>query len=283
MKHLLILLLHVSLVSSAGAQAPESETTSLGDGIYQFRYRAHNGFFVVTSEGIVAIDPISTTAAALYADEMKRVAPGVPLVAIVYSHDHADHATGANVLRAAFGGTIPVIAHENAVAKIAETGSSDLPRPTITFTDKLILHFGGRRLELQYLGKSHSDNMIVALMPKKKIAFAVDFVSNDRVGFRELPDYHFPDFFEALSRLQELDFERIAFGHGPPGNRAAIDRQLSYYNDLRAAVRRAVDDGLSEDQAAERVRLPDYGEWTQYESWFPLNVRAIYRWMVAGN
>ncbi len=283
MKAFVVFLLSACLVSLARAQAPESETTMLGDGIYQFRYRAHNGFFVVTSEGIVAFDPISTTAAALYADEMKRVAPGVPLVAIIYSHDHADHATGANVLRAAFGGTIPVIAHENVVAKIEQTGSSDLPQPTMTFTDKLILHFGARRLELHYLGKSHSDNMIVALMPQEKIAFAVDFVSNDRVGFRELPDYYFPDFFEALSRLQGLDFERIAFGHGPPGDRAAIDRQLSYYYDLRAAVRRAVDDGLSEDQAAERVRLPAYREWTQYESWFPLNVRAIYRWMAEGN
>ena len=70
--------------------------------IYRFRYQAHNALFVVTEDGVVAFDPISTTAAAHYADEIKRVAPGQSLAAIVYSHHHADHVTGARVLQQAF-------------------------------------------------------------------------------------------------------------------------------------------------------------------------------------
>lgn len=266
-------------VPAAMAQAPEMETTQVGDGVYQFRYRAHNNFFVVTSDGIIAFDPVSGEAAEQYASEMRRVAPGKPLIAIVYSHDHADHVTGANVLRASFGDDIPVIAHENAHAKLVESASPDLPPPNLVFSDLLTLHFGGRTVELRYLGKSHSDNMIIAYLPEDKIVFAVDFVTNDGVGYRSLPDYHFPDFFNALERLKELDFQTIAFGHGPPGDKATIERQIRYYSDLRNAVTRARENRWSEDQAAERIRLDDYREWRGYENWFELNVRAIYRWL----
>lgn len=280
--HRMLILATGALVIAAptvSAQQPEYETTRIADGVYQFRFRAHNGFFVVTDEGVVAVDPISTEAAGRYAEEIKRVAPGMSLRAVVYSHDHADHATGANVLRRAFDGWAPIMAHVNAAPKIRAATSPDLPPPTLTFTDKLTLHFGGRPIELHYLGRSHSDNMVVTYLPVERIAFAVDFVSNDRMGYRDLPDYHFPDFFDALERLRAIPFQRIVFGHGPTGDRAAIERQIAYYRDLRAAVQRAVDAGWTEDEAAVRVRLPAYAGWGQYEAWFPLNVRAIYRWL----
>ena len=91
--------------------------------------------------------------------------------------------------------------------------------------------------------------------------------------------FHFPEFFTSLSRLLELDFETVVFGHGPPGDRAAVRRQIDYYDDLRTAVLHAVAEGLTEDQAADQISLPEYASWVQYEAWLPLNVRAIYRWI----
>jgi cyclase len=269
------------LVSPGQAQEPEFETTMIAEGAYQFRYRSHNAFFVVTDAGLIAVDPISATAAGHYAAEMKRVAPNRPLLAIVYSHDHADHATGATVLRRAFDSDAPVIAHEKAHAKVAAVGDPDLPPPDLTFSQELTLYFGGRALELHYLGPSHSDNMLVAYLPDVKLAFAVDFVSNDRMGYRDLPDYHFPEFFAALDRLLEIPFETIGFGHGTAGDRGSVIRQVGYYRDLRNAVREAVERGWTEDEAAERIRLPAYEDWGQYEAWFPMNVRAVYRWLAS--
>lgn len=263
------------------AQQPAFETTAIAAGVYQFRWQSHNGFFVVTDEGVVAVDPISTEAAAKYADEIKRVAPGKPLRAIVYSHHHADHASGAGVLRQAFGGNVPIIAHANALARLSAQPDPALPPPNITFDDRLTLHFGTRPIELRYLDKSHSDNMIVAYLPQEKIVFAVDFISNDRVGYRDLPDYFFPDFFETLRQFQQLDYTRIVFGHGPAGDKSSIERQIRYYDDLRNAVKQAVDRGISEDEAARTIQLPQYQKWGGYAEWFPLNVRAVYRWMAS--
>ncbi len=261
------------------AQGPQFETTQLADGVFQFRFQAHQGLFVVTDDGVIAIDPISPTAAEHFAAEIRRMAPGKSLRAIVYSHEHADHATGADVLRRALGSRAPIIAHTRAHSKIVARANREQPPPDMTFDERLTLHSGDRTLELYYLGKSHSDNMIVAYLPAERIAFAVDFVTNDGVGYRDLPDYHFPEFFETLRRLLGLDFETIAFGHGAPGNRSTIERQIRYYDELRLAVQQAIDRGLTEDQAAQRVTLPAYRDWRGYGDWFPLNVRALYRWM----
>jgi glyoxylase-like metal-dependent hydrolase (beta-lactamase superfamily II) len=276
-----VTLLLLLAVSSSPVLAQDFATTRIAEGVYQFRFQSHNGFMVVTDDGVVVVDPISTLAASRFAAEIKRVAPGARLRAVVYSHDHADHATGARVLMDAFGERVPVIAQDHASAKLVDAGP-DLPAPDVTFTDRMTLHFGGRAIELYYLGKSHSDNMLVVLVPDVRVAFAVDFVSNDRVGYQDLPDYHFPDFYGALERLMTLEFDTIVFGHGPAGDPAAVRRQGQYYGSLRAAVQQAIDNGWTEDEAAERVRLPQYESWGQYEAWFPMNVRAIYRSLVTG-
>ena len=114
---------------------------------------------------------------------------------------------------------------------------------------------GGRWIELHYLGPSHTDNIAVGYIPDVAVAFAVDFVSNDRPGYQDLATWHFPEFFDAVSGLLGIPFETIVFGHGPPGDRTAIQRQIAYYDDLTAAVRDAVANGLTEDEAAESVRL----------------------------
>ena len=279
------ILMTVALCLSGGrtldAQAGY-ETTRIAEGVYQFLWQAHNGFFVVTSEGVLAVDPISMEAAAQYAEEIRRVAPNAPLLAIVYSHEDADHATGAPALMSAMGVSVPIIAQRNAAPNLARAASRDLPVPTVTYQEFMSLTMGGRVIELHYLGANHSDNSTVVYVPDVNVAFAVDFVSNDRVGFQGLPGWRFPDGFASLPRLLDLDFEVIVFGHGPAGDRDTIHRQIRYYDALRAEVRRAVEAGWSEDRAAAEVRLPEYGDWSQYDAWFPLNVRGVYRWMSGG-
>ena len=254
---------------------PRYETTGLADGVYQFRFEGHNTLFVSTEAGVVAFDPISLDAAAPYVEEIRRHVPGAELAAIVYSHRDADHATGANILREAFGADVPIYAHENADTPLREAANPDLPPPDSTFSERTSI--AGGEVELHYLGRSHSDDMAVAYLPAHGIAFAVDFVSRDRFGYRDLASFHFPDMFGAIEGLLEIPFDRIIFGHGPAGDRAAIERQLQYYRDLDRAVREAVEAGMSEDEAAAEVLLEDYNDWDRYEDWRELNVRGMHR------
>ena len=276
------ILVGVALCLSSG-QALEAqagyETTRIAEGVYQFRWQNHNGFFVVAPTGVLAVDPISVEAAAQYAEEIRKVAPNAPLRAIVYSHEDADHATGAPALMSAMGVSVPIIAQRNSVPNLARAANPDLPAPTLTYQEFMSFTVGDRVIELHYLGANHSDNSTIVYVPDVKVAFAVDFVSNDQVPFQELPSWHFPDVFASVARLLDLDFETIVFGHGPAGDRDTIHRQISYYDALRTEVRRAVEAGWTEDRAAAEVRLPEYGDWGQYDAWFPLNVRGMHRWM----
>lgn len=278
---LILAILAPSLVAQEAG--PEHELTELADGVYTFRWQSHNSFFVVGEDGVLVVDPIGPEAARELAAAIRRAAPEKPLRAVAYSHDHADHASGAPALFAALNDA-PILAHERAAEKIAALDDPDLPPPDVTIsgTEPHPLDLGGRRVELRYLGESHSDNMLVAYLPTERIVFAVDFVSNDRVGYRDLPDYHYPEFLAAMRSLQELDYETIAFGHGPPGGPDAVERQIRYYEELRDAVAGAIEEGLSEDEAAGSVSLSAYTGWGGYEDWFPLNVRAMYRFLTEG-
>jgi glyoxylase-like metal-dependent hydrolase (beta-lactamase superfamily II) len=238
--------------------------------------------FVVGGSEVVVFDPINSEAAATLGNEIKRIVAGARLAAIVYSHSDADHSTGAPELMASFGKeSVPIIAHELAVAPIRESGAPAQPEPTVTFAKRMSFQVGGRRIELHYLGPSHTDNIAVAFIPDVGVAFAVDFVNHDRTGYRELPRWHFPDFFDALASLLNIPFETVVFGHGPTGDRASIQRQIAYYDDLRWAVHQAIAEGLSEDEMAANIELPAFANFGRYEEWMPLNARAIYRWQVS--
>lgn len=264
-----------------GAQEADYETVEVAEGVFQFRWSSHNSLLVVGPRGVTVVDPISVEAARVIAAEIRRLAPQTPLSAVMYSHHHQDHASGAAELMRVLGQEAPIIAHENALPSILAIADPDLPPPSITFAESMSYALSGRAIELHHLGPSHSDNMVVALVPEVGVAFAVDFVSNDRVGFRDLPGWDFPGQFNAMGEFLELEYETVVFGHGPAGTRESVRSQLSYWDDLRSLVAGALDRGLTEDEAADQLEAPEYADWGQYEAWFSLNVRGMYRWLAA--
>lgn len=271
------------LAPTVPSVAQDFETFEVADGVYRFRWNSHNGMFVHSAGEVVVFDPINPAAATAFAGEVQRTLPGARLAAIVYSHSDADHSAGATALMAAFGGAVvPIIAHELAVAPIAARADANHPVPTVTFSERMAFDIGGRRIELHYLGPSHTDNMLVGFVPDVGVAFAVDFVALDRVGYQGLPGWRFPEFFGALSGMLGIPFQTVVFGHGPSGDRDAIRRQIGYYDDLTSAMRKALSNGLTEDQAVGQVSLPKYQAWDQYQAWMPMNARAIYQWLANG-
>lgn len=282
----LVFLSSALVVASPGSlqaqDQPAFETTRIADGVYRFRWQNHVGMFVVGDDGVVAFDPINPEAAAAYASEIKRVAGDTPLRWIVYSHSDLDHASGGDVMSDAFGGGVPIVATAAAVDDIAAHDDPAQPLPTVTFERFMSLDLGGRHVELHYFGPSHSDNLLVGYVPDARVAFAVDFVNNDRVGFRNLPSWHFPAQNVSIKRMMGLGFETVIFGHGDVGDRASMWRQAQYYDALETAVRAAIADGLSEDQAAARIRLSEFEAFGGFGDWGELNVRGAYQILSGG-
>lgn len=260
----------LTMSMTAFAQQPTREIMRIAGDLYRFQNNSHFSVFLVTPDGVIVTDPINAQAAAwLKAEIAKRF--DKPVRYVVYSHDHADHISGGEV----FADTAVVIAHEKARrAIIGEKRPAAVPE--LTFSDRMTIELGGKTVELLWLGRSHSDNLIVMRFPEERTLFAVDLVSVKRLPYQTLADSYFPDWIDVLRRMEALDFEILAPGHGSLGTKKDITEHRQYLEDLRDAVLDAARAGQTLEQMKQSIKLEKYSDWGQYEAWLPLNIEGMY-------
>jgi glyoxylase-like metal-dependent hydrolase (beta-lactamase superfamily II) len=256
---------------NAWAETPKRSITHIAGDLYRFQNNFHYSVFLVTTEGVIATDPISADAAKWLENEIRRRF-GQEIKYLVYSHDHVDHIAGGEV----FADTAIVVAHENAKRTIIGE-KRPTAVPDVPFADRMTLELGGKRVELSYLGRSHSDNMIVMGFPEERVLFVVDFISVKRLPYQNLSDAYFPDWIDAVRRVEALDFDILAPGHGPLGTKADVGEHRAYLEDLYAAVLAAARAGQSLEEAQSTIKLEQYRDLGRYEEWLPLNVEGVYR------
>jgi glyoxylase-like metal-dependent hydrolase (beta-lactamase superfamily II) len=270
----LILLVMATPWAQVQAQAPAPpvrEITQIAGEIYRFRNNNHYAIFAVTPAGIIATDPINAEAAQwLKAELQKRFSQ--PVKYLIYSHDHADHISGGEV----FADTAVVVAHENAKTAIVNE-KRPTAVPQVTFSDRLSLELGGTVVELSYMGRNHSDNSIVMRFPKERLLFAVDFIPVEAVAFRDFPDAYIEDWIESLKRVEQLDFDILAPGHGPLGKKDHVRMFRGYIEDLRGEVFKYAREGKSLDDMKSLIKMEKYAKWAGYEQMLPLNIAGMYQ------
>lgn len=261
----------ILLSSPAPGQQAERAITQIAGDLYRFQNNFHYSVILVTPDGVIATDPINAEAATWLENEISERF-GQEIRYVVYSHDHADHISGGEV----FDDTAVVIAHENARRTIIGE-SRPTAVPEITFSDEMTIELGGKTVELAYLGQSHSDNMIVMHFPEERALFTVDFISVKRLPYQDLGDSYFPEWIEAIKKVEAMDFDILVPGHGPLGTKQdAIDHRR-YLEDLYDAVLHAARAGQSLDEMKRTITLEKYSDWGQYEAWLPMNIEGMYR------
>jgi glyoxylase-like metal-dependent hydrolase (beta-lactamase superfamily II) len=134
-------------------------------------------------------------------------------------------------------------------------------------------------VELIYTGKNHSDNSLVVLLPQHNLLFAVDFIPVETVAYRTMRSDYPDDWIESLKRVEQLDFETLVPGHGRVGKKEHVRQFRGYLEDLTAAVKEAMQKGVTMEEAKKTVRLPKYEQWQRYADWFPENVEGMYRYL----
>jgi glyoxylase-like metal-dependent hydrolase (beta-lactamase superfamily II) len=279
-RSLLFALTAVALLAAtpAAAQAPPFATTKVTDNVYLFRYGGHQSIFVVTSEGVIATDPIGFNrppAVKTYIDEIRKVTQA-PIKYVVYSHHHYDHIAGGQPFKD-LGAEF--IAHKNAKKHLQRLKYADVVIPDKTVGDKHVIKLGDTRMELHYVGRNHSDNSLVMLLPKEKLLFTVDFIPIESLQFRDLPDGFLPDYFDSFDKVLKLDWDRMIPGHpyagGRFGTKDDVRNAKQYMIDLSDAVKEAAAQGKCFDTAMKEIKLPKYEKWGNYEQFLPGNVERF--------
>jgi glyoxylase-like metal-dependent hydrolase (beta-lactamase superfamily II) len=257
-------------------QPPVREITRIAGEVYRFRNNFHFSVFAVTPAGIIVTDPINAAAAQWLKAELQQRF-NRPVRYVIYSHDHADHISGGEV----FADTAIVVAHENARRQIiGEKRPTAVPQ--VTFSDSMTIELGGTTVQLDYVGKNHSDNSLVIGFPRERIIFAVDWIPVKSVSFRDWPDGYISEWIQSLKKVEAMDFDILAPGHGALGNKGDVTAFRLYTEELRDLVLPMVREGkpVAEVQAAAQQRMGEkYKGWGGFEQMFNLNVEGMYRYL----
>ncbi len=268
-------ILALALCLWGGAAAAQQEAkraiTKIAGDLYRFQNNFHYSVFLVTPEGVIVTDPINAEAARWLKDEIARRF-NQPIRYLIYSHDHADHIAGGEV----FADTAVVVAHDRAKATILGE-KRPTAVPDITFSRGMTITLGGKTVELRYVGRGHSDNMIVMRFPDERALFTVDFISVKRLPYRTLTDAYFPDWIRAVRKVEAMDFDILVPGHGPIGVQSDATDHRAYLEDLYDAVLAAARAGQSLEEMKAGIKLEAYKDWGQYEAWLPLNIEGMYK------
>ena len=262
----------------APARPPIATTKVDGtDNVYIFRNVNHQSMFIVTSEGVIATDPIAygrPTGGQTYVDEIRKVTDK-PIKYVIYSHHHFDHIAGGKAFKDA-GATF--IAHWRAKERLAalQDPNTVLPDETVGDNGRTIT-LGGTTLELSYLGPNHSDTNLVMRLPKEKIIFVVDTIPVGTVPGRGMIDFYPIESEAFIRKVIAMDWERLIPGHPGVGDRLGTKQdaqdQLTLLQDASAEMKKLAQDGKCWDTAEKEFKLAKYEGWPGYASGLPFIAR----------
>jgi glyoxylase-like metal-dependent hydrolase (beta-lactamase superfamily II) len=298
------------------------EIGKLTGDIYYARMDDYVSVFMVTSEGIVLVEPIGTEFATWLKAEIARRFQ-TPVKYVIYSHSHWDHASGGAV----YADTARFIGHENMLknitlpptntplpanvraqdkngdgrispdeaqgqikimfslydanhdgflsgAEIARGPIEYVKAPDLTYTERLNINLGGKRVEIISRPTAHADdNTLVRFIDGTNVLFASDWITVHRVPFGPIS----PDEIPMARAVAAMDFEYFVCSHGKLGKKADVTENIRYREELRDAVARAMAAGQTLEQAQGSVLMEKYKDWEFYEQQRPQNVAGTYR------
>ena len=148
--------------------------------------------------------------------------------------------------------------------------------PDQTFEDMLTFQGSGRAAELRSLGRGHSEEDSVLLLPQEGIAFIGDigfFGTQPQLSVCDL------DLFRRQIRFfAEFDFQILVPGHGAVGGKETLALQLQYIDVLEDLVGKVAHSGGSLQEAMQITLPKPFDTWLMGGmGMFEGNVRTLFK------
>ena len=140
----------------------------------------------------------------------------------------------------------------------------------------MTFHGTKRTAEVRSLGRGHSADDAVVLLPQDGVAFAGDIGFFDTQPFMAYCDIDL--YRKELRFFLDSDFCVLVPGHGVVGGKPEVERELAYFDVLEDLVGKVVKKGGSLE-AASQIALPSpFDRWLfGGMSRFAMNVRFMYK------
>jgi len=161
-------------------------------------------------------------------------------------------------------------------AEVARGPLAFVVPPDLTYTDRITITLGGKRVEVIPRPTAHADdNTIVRFVDGTNVLFASDWITVRRVPFGG--DVATKDELAMVKAVEGLDFDYFVCSHGMLGRKADVTSNIRYREELRAAVAKAIAAGQTLEQAQASVLMDAYTDWEFYDQQRPANVAGTYR------
>lgn len=265
----------VLLAANVQGQNNTGKTYKLANNVYSFGLNDFYSMFVVTSNGVIAIEPANTVHAKAMLKAIKKVTQQ-PVKYLLISHNHWNHASGGQVFIAQGA---KVVAHTEAYQWMKAHKYADMVLPNdIWAGNKKVISLGTTDIELHYLGINHGLGMTVFVLPKQKVAYIADLVSPNAVFFNIVPDFNIKEWERSLKNIIALDFNKAVFSHNSKkeawkgGAKQDVRDILQFMQDIKAGIQQEYKKGTDPMKIASKLKLPKYKNWAMYDEWLEMNI-----------
>ena len=247
-----------------------------------------NSGFIVGDDGVLVIDAMMVASQVrLYMEEIRKVTDK-PIRYVVNTHHHVDHSFGNQFYLPA-----EIVSHrgcrEALITRGADVGmlseryphyrddwaEARLTPASITYEDKMIVHLGGKVIELLHPGPAHTYGDTLVYLPEDKVLFTGD------VAFHYLPplarDGHISNWIKVANGiLNHLDATTLIPGHGPVSGKEVVSATLKYLRLVKRTSRSHFQWGASVEDTSRAVLLGEYADWVEPER-VMVNVQRLYQ------
>jgi len=272
--------------------------TEIGRDVYAFTAEGDpNSGVIIGDDSVMIVEAQATPRLARTVIEKVREVTDKPITHLALTHYHA-----VRVLGAAAYGAGQILMSQAARAMVAERGQEDwqseferFPRlfegheeipgltwPTTTFSGRMSVYLGNRRVDLMQVGRAHTAGDIVVHVPDENVMFTGDIVEYRSACY--CGDGHFADWPHTLMAIGALDPGAIVPGRGDAlvgsdlvslALTLTADFVRSTYRPAAAVASRG---GTLREafQAVRAVCDPQFADYAIYEHCLPFNVARAY-------
>lgn len=256
---------------------PGGGFVEVADRVYTGRYPQWDTTIGVVhgSEGLLVVDTRAAyTHGVELREDVRRLAPDVPIRWVVNTHEHFDHVLG----NLAFDGAL-IYAHENAAERLV--GACDRIKdqiradpsldpdtpwytadlfqavldteyrlPDETFSSTAAIDLGDRIVELAYPGRGHTSGDIAIRVPDTEVVFAGDLIEQSAPPSFGGDCYplEWPGTLDMVIGML-TSTTVVVPGHGIPVDKTFVQDQRADVSDIASLVRSLYGQGVAEAEA----------------------------------